>query len=237
MIAPVVIDANGLCGPQDAALESWKSDAIKDVHGSLGTLREEMMERARLHGTISNERIAKMHNIAQQDAMSSAERQVWNKLGPQLVQANDRVAELEDALEKLRQKVRDAERVAASCIGSASDQSKLMIQQLEEMNEALEKKDMLWRRQRQRNVECEQRVAEVERQAAKAADEAERRRQQYFAEISKLNKTISSLDPSQGGGLAVKKIIEIVETQLELPVQVDTPIIIRLATCHRAIGG
>eukprot|EP01043_Picozoa_sp_COSAG02_P080975 COSAG02_NODE_19523_length_878_cov_0.759949_2_plen_87_part_01 len=85
-------------GAQDAALEGWKSDAIKDVHESLGTLREEMTDRARLHGTISNERIAKMHNVAKQDAMSSAERQVWNKLGPQLVQANDRVAELEDAL-------------------------------------------------------------------------------------------------------------------------------------------
>jgi chromosome segregation ATPase len=238
LVAPIVVDtANFLWGAQDAALEGWKSDAIKAVHESLGTLREEMTDRARLHGTISNERIAKMHNVAKQDAMSSAERQVWNTLGPQLVQANDRIAELEDALGTLRNKVKDTERVAASCVGSASDQSKMMLQQLEEMTEALEKKDMLWRRQRQRNVACEQRVTEIERQAAAAAAEAERRQRQYQADISTLNKTISSLDPSRGGGLPLKKIIEVVEVQLGLPVQVDTAMIIRLSACHRAIGG
>ena len=100
----------------------------------------------------------------------------------------------------MRQKVRDAERVAASCVGSASEQSKLMLIQLEEMTEAVEKKDLLWRRQRQRNVKCEQRIADIEREAAAAAKEADSRQRQYRTEIAQLHKTIASLDPSRTGG-------------------------------------
>ena len=196
-----------------------------------------MSDRARLHGTISNERIAKMHQSAKLDAMSSAERQVWNQLGPQLVQANDRVAELEESLTTMRQKLKDAERVATTCASSASEQTKTMLNQLEEMTSALEKKDMLWRRQRQRNVECEKRVAEIERQAAEAAKQAEDKQRRYQADINTLNKTIAALDPSRNNGVPLKKLVEVVEAQLGLPVQADTSLIIRLSACHRAIGG
>jgi chromosome segregation ATPase len=224
------------CVPQDAALEGWKAEATGAVDKSLESLREEMTDRARLHGTISNERIAKMQTVAKHDAMSSAERQVWNTLGPQLVQANDRVAELEQALTTLRRKADDAERAAAGCVGSASEQAKLMLSQLAEMTEALEKKDLLWRRQRQRNVETEQRMAELERQTAAAAKAAETKQRQYQAEVVQLNRAIAALDPSRTGGVPLKKLVEVVETQLGLPVHPDASIIIRLSACHRTLG-
>lgn len=225
-----------LCALQDAALDNWKADATNAVHDSLSTLREEMADRARLHGTISDDRIAKMQKAAQRNAMSSAERQVWNFLGPQLMQANDRIAELEGAMEALRQKARDAERTVTSCVDSASEQTKLMHSQIMEMTDALEKKHILWQRQRQRNVEFENRISEMQRQAAEAAKAAERKQRNYQADIKELNKTIAALDPTRNGGVPLKKLVEVVEAQLGLPVQVDTPMIIRLSACHRTIG-
>jgi hypothetical protein len=108
--------------PQGQVLHNWKEDAASTLNASLTKMREELAERARLHGTISNERIAKMHRNAKHDAMSTAERQVWNTLAPQLVSANDRVAELEESMAELQRKVDDAERAASLCLGSASEQ-------------------------------------------------------------------------------------------------------------------
>lgn len=248
-IASEVLQATHICGSSTRKvlenqqeerlgqlLDGWKEAAASTLNTSLSTLREELTQRARLHGTISNDRVTKMHKIAKHDAMTSAERQVWSTLAPQLISSNDRVAELEGSMAELRLKADDAERAASLCVGSASEQAKLMLQQLSDMSEALNMKDLMWRRQRQRNVECEQRVAEVERKAADAGSAAALRQQQYQTEVAGLHNKVSSLDPSRTGGVPLKTLVTIVETQLGLPAQADSAISLSLSAAHRALG-
>ena len=122
-----------------------------------------MAEKARQHGTISDERISKMQRVAQHEAMGAAERKVWDILYPQLSDSKERVAELEESLDKCRRQVEQAQEAAGTCAGAAATQTKLLQVQLVDMEAEVQKKEALWKRQRARNVEFEKKIAELER--------------------------------------------------------------------------
>ena len=146
-----------------AALDGWKDAAAASLDGALGSLRDEMAEKARQHGTISDERISRMQRVAQHEAMGAAERKVWDILYPQLSDSKERVAELEESLDKCRRQVEQAQEAAGTCAGAAATQTKLLQVQLVDMEAEVQKKEALWKRQRARNVEFEKKIAELER--------------------------------------------------------------------------
>jgi chromosome segregation ATPase len=164
----------------------WRSAAAEALALRLRGLAEGLAERDRQLRSQHQVQLSRQTEAARASGREEAAQRVLKGLAPDIREANTKLRQTEAERDSLRSKLQRVEEQAITLSRKASKQNEVALLEIALLNQQIEDKTKLYQRQRQRNVEAQQSVhdMEVEVRAAKVAASAEvQKLQQAYSEL------------------------------------------------------